>query len=243
MIITPDTYIGEIVKMNFKTALLLQENNIDYCCGGSRTLAAACAEAGVDTEHLITRLKQIAESHDPDSDYINTLSLSELSDYIVKRHHSYVRKNIPFLSESLDKICNVHGTKHPELFRIRELFNESAGELTMHMQKEEIMLFPYIKKMEAAKTADHLPARAPFGSVSNPIKMMIAEHETEGERFDLIAEISGNYSIPADACNTYKATLGSLKEFESDLHRHIHLENNILFPGAIVLEESISGNL
>ncbi|MDD4109602.1 MAG: iron-sulfur cluster repair di-iron protein [Prolixibacteraceae bacterium] len=236
MSITSDTQVGEVVKLNFKTAQLFQENNIDYCCGGSKTISEACNEAGVKPEQLIAQLEKIAENIDPDSDYINNLTPDELCDYIVKRHHSYVKKNIPFLKKSLEKICDVHGEKHPELFEIKKLFDESAGDLIMHMQKEEIMLFPYIQKMVIAKRDGSPVSKSAFGSVTNPIRMMVSDHDTEGKRFDKIAELSGNYSLPDDACTTYEAAIKHLNEFESDLHRHIHLENNILFPKAIELE-------
>jgi len=232
MKITPDTQIRNVVKLNFKTAQLFHANNIDYCCGGSKTISEACHDAGIQPEKLIVQLEKVAENGDPDTEYINSLSPDELCDYIVKRHHSYVKNSIPFLKDSLEKICNVHGTNHPELFEIKKLFNESAGELIMHMQKEEIMLFPYIQKMVKAKKDDSPISRSVFGSVTNRIRMMVSEHEAEGSRFDKIAEISKNYNIPGDACTTYKATFKKLNEFENDLHRHIHLENNILFPNA-----------
>lgn len=151
MSISLDTRVGEVVKLNFKTAPLFQSNHIDYCCGGNRTLLQACQEAGVEPEQLIAQLEEITGSSDPDSEYIMSLSLDELCDYIVRRHHSYVRKNIPFLTASLEKLCDVHGANHPELFGMRQLFGASAGDLTMHMQKEELMLFPYIQKMARAK--------------------------------------------------------------------------------------------
>jgi regulator of cell morphogenesis and NO signaling len=151
MTITSDTEVGEVVKLNYNTAPLFHANNIDYCCGGSKTILEACNEAGIEPKQLIVQLEKIAETIDPDTEYINNLTLDELCDHIVKRHHSYVKGNIPFLKESLEKICDVHGANHPELFEIRKLFYESAGELTMHMQKEEIMLFPYIQKMVRAK--------------------------------------------------------------------------------------------
>ena len=239
---TSETRVGDVVKNNFKTAPLFQANNIDYCCGGAKTISEACAEAGVDSDHLLVQLEDIADQTDPDTQYINSLSLDELSDYIVKRHHTYVRSSIPFLRRSLDKLCEVHGENHPELFEIRTLFNESSGNLTMHMQKEEIMLFPYIRKLAGAKNGNAMVGKSAFGSISNPVKMMLEEHEAEGQRFDKIAGLSKNYSIPEDACTTYRVTLSQLKEFENDLHRHIHLENNILFPKAIELESELAAN-
>jgi regulator of cell morphogenesis and NO signaling len=232
--------VGEVVKQNFKTASLFLENNIDYCCGGNKPISEACTEAGVNQDSLIAQLETIMAQNDPDSAYIDGMALDELAVYIEKRHHSYVRKSIPFLKASLDKICEVHGANHPELFEIRELFNESAGNLTMHLQKEELVLFPYIKKLSEAATQKKSLQKPGFGSVANPIQMMLEEHEAEGSRFDKIASLTKNYQVPADGCTTYKVTLENLKEFEDDLHRHIHLENNILFPKAAQLEKEIN---
>ncbi len=239
MNIKTSTPVGEIVKMNFKTARLFQVNRIDFCCGGNKTLSQACAEAGIEAQPLIEQLEDMAGDYDPDSHFINSLAPGELVDYIVKRHHSYVRNAIPFLKQNLDKLCEVHGDHHPELFEIRDLFYGSAGDLTMHMQKEELMLFPYIIKLAAAHRDNQPLGKSPFGSVSNPIAMMISEHENEGRRFAKIAELSDNYSIPGDACTTYRVTLKHLEDFEKDLHRHIHLENNILFPRAAELESEM----
>lgn len=240
MTITSDTMVGEVVKRNFNTASLFQANHIDYCCGGKQSISEACRVAGIEPARLIEQLEKVSERTDPDTEYINNLALDELCDYIVKRHHAYVRKNIPFLKESLNKICKVHGANHPELFQIQEWFEESAGELTMHMQKEELVLFPFIQKLATAKIKGIQIERPAFGSVTNPIAMMLSEHEAEGNRFDKIAGISSGYSVPADACTTYKVTLNQLKDFEDDLHRHIHLENNLLFPKAIELEKEVS---
>ena len=236
MKISSNSTVGEVVKLNFKTSSLFQVNNIDYCCGGNKTISDACKEVGINPGQLITELETLVAQKDPDSKYINDLGLEELCNYIVKRHHAYVRENIPLLKKNIEKICQVHGEHHPELFRINELFTASAGNLTMHMQKEEVMLFPYIQRLESAKKANTTLTGAQFGSVSSPIGMMVAEHQDEGERFDKISRLSKNYQLPEDACSTYEVTLNQLRAFEEDLHRHIHLENNILFPKAIELE-------
>ena len=236
MNITPDLFIKEIVRSNFKTAPVFQASNIDFCCGGNKSISEACREAGINTEQLIKKLEILTAQKDPDSEYINNLSLGDLSDYIVKRHHGYVHESIPILKKNLEKICQVHGGHHPELFKISDLFNSSAGNLTMHMQKEELMLFPFIKRLESAKNTNSPITRAPFGKVSNPIGAMLADHQVEGDRFNEISKLSNNYQLPEDACSTYEVTLKQLKDFEDDLHRHIHLENNILFPKAIELE-------
>lgn len=238
MTISSETQVRDVVKQNFNTARLFHANHVDYCCGGDKTISEACYEAGIEPDQLIKQLEKVAEQVDPDTIYVNELPSDELCDYIVKRHHAYVKDSIPFLKRSLEKICSVHGDNHPELFEIKELFNKTAGELTMHMQKEEIVLFPYIKKMVKAKKEGTLIGAAVFGSVTNPIRLMISEHEAEGKRFSEISRLSKNYAVPVDACTTYETTIHQLKAFESDLHRHIHLENNILFPRAIELELS-----
>ena len=240
MEISKDTSIGEVVKFNFKTAAFFQEHNIDFCCGGEKTISEATKEAGFDTDEFIKELESLAVQTDPDTSFFNSLTMSELSDYIVKRHHRYVHDNIPAINKNIKKICEVHGEHHPELYEIHELFSRSAGELIKHMQKEELMLFPYIKRLEqAALNKTELPG-SPFGSVSNPIAMMVKDHQQEGDRFDRISALTGKYKVPEDACTTYELTLHQLREFETDLHGHIHLENNILFPKAIELEKQFA---
>jgi regulator of cell morphogenesis and NO signaling len=238
MDISLNSTVGEVVKLNFKTAPLFLANNIDYCCGGNKAISDACNEAGIDPEKFIKQLETLAAEKDPDTEYINHLGLDELTNYIVKRHHVYVRESIPPLKKNLEKICQVHGEHHPELFQIKELFNGSADALTLHMQKEENVLFPYIQQLELAKKENTSLPRAHFGSVSNPIEMMLAEHQNEGERFDEISRLSNHYTLPEGGCTTYEVTLKQLSDFENDLHRHIHLENNILFPKAIELEQA-----
>ena len=241
MNISPNTPVGEVVKHNFKTAPLFQANHIDYCCGGRQTIAEACDQAGIEPAELLEQLETLTGMTDPDTQYINSLKPDELIDYIVKRHHSYVRQNIPFLQQNLNKICDVHGEGHPELSKIRDLFDGSAGDLTMHMQKEELILFPYIRKMVKAQEENKPLGPSAFGSVTNPISMMVSEHENEGQRFEKISALTNNYTIPEDACNTYRVTIKQLQDFENDLHRHIHLENNILFPKAAEMEVELTG--
>ncbi len=161
-----------------------------------------------------------------------------MADYIEKKHHRYVENKIQEITPFLEKVARVHGDRHPELNEIRQLFDASAGELTAHMKKEEQILFPFIRKMVAAQN-QNTTVQAPFGTVQNPIQMMMHEHENEGERFRKIAALTDNYTPPEDACNTYRVTFFLLKEFEEDLHLHIHLENNILFPKSIAIEASL----
>ncbi|MBX2951873.1 MAG: iron-sulfur cluster repair di-iron protein [Leadbetterella sp.] len=237
MRITTDTIIGKLVADDYRTAPVFKRYGIDFCCNGNRTIADACPEA--ETDQLLRDLEgATAEAGAAGMDY-KSWPLDLLADYIEKKHHRYVDTRLVEISPFLEKIVRVHGGHHPELAEVEQLFKESAGELTVHMKKEEFMLFPYIRKMVNAQK-EGIPVQAPFGSVQNPVQAMMHDHDGEGERFRRIAELTGHYTPPEDACNTYRVTLSLLKEFEEDLHLHIHLENNILFPGAVALEETLA---
>lgn len=237
-----DQTVGQIVVEDYKTASVFQNYGIDFCCNGNRSLKEACEKKGVEEQKLISALESIAVQNSIDTTNYSSWPIDLLADYIEKKHHRYVESRIPELRAYLGKISKVHGGNHPELKEIEVLFSACAGELSMHMKKEEIVLFPYIRKMVAAQI-NHQELDAPhFGSVNNPIQMMMHEHNTEGERFRRIADLSGQYHPPKDACNTYKVAFSMLKEFEDDLHLHIHLENNILFPKAQALEQKLMSN-
>src|SRR5699024_9223272 len=166
--------------------------------------------------------------------------LDLLADYIVKTHHRYSERQIQTLKPYLDKICQVHGGRHPELFEIKSIVDDLAGDIASHLKKEELILFPFIKKLVAAEEENKKPETSAGQSVGNPVDMMKHEHDDQGEAFRKIAALSNDFTPPQDACNTYRVTFGLLQEFEDDLHKHIHLENNILFPKAIKLEEKLS---
>ncbi len=193
----------------------------------------------IDAQIIINEIHAIQQGEQEGNIDFKSWPLDLLADYIEKKHHRYVEEKIPVLKPYLEKLCRVHGERHPELFKITEHFNISAGELAAHMKKEEIILFPAIRKMVQAKQTGTKLEKPHFGTVQNPIQMMM-EHETEGERFRIIDELSNNYMPPEDACNTYRVTFALLKEFEEDLHKHIHLENNILFPKAETLEKKLN---
>ena len=234
--------IGSVVAEDYRTAVVFSKFNIDFCCKGGRTIAAACAEKGIDASALIEALWEVKNSapHPGESD-IRRWSATELASYVEKVHHGYVRETTPILSAYLKKVAAVHGDRHPELREIYALFQESSLELLNHMVKEETILFPSIKRMERlVEAGEKLDKPFFFGTVENPIAMMKAEHETEGDRFVRIATLSHNYTPPEDACNTYKVSFAKLREFEEDLHRHIHLENNILFHKAVALEQQLT---
>ena len=230
-------HIGQFVAEDFRTAAIFSKYKIDFCCNGNRSVETACEKKGIDINMLLEELESVLSTTDGQSIDYKSCRLDLLAEYIEKTHHRYVEEKIPVLRQFLDKLCKVHGERHPELFKVNDLFTASAGELSAHLKKEELVLFPFIKKMVKA-TLDHSAVQAPhFGTVENPITMMMSEHDNEGERFRQIAELTNNYNPPADACNTYKVTYAMLDEFEKDLHLHIHLENNILFPEAIKLEK------
>lgn len=232
--------IGEYVAKDFRTAAIFSKYGIDFCCKGNRTIEEACDKKDIDTNQLMEQLNTVLSTKNDNEIDFKLWPLDLLADYIEKKHHRYVEEKTPMLLQFLDKLCKVHGESHPELFEINELFKGSAGELAQHMKKEELILFPFVKKMVKATLTDNLIEQPHFGTVKNPIAMMMQEHDTEGERFRKIAALSNNYTPPADACNTYRVTFAMLEEFEQDLHKHIHLENNILFPKAMVLEKEFS---
>ncbi|HEY4617555.1 MAG TPA: iron-sulfur cluster repair di-iron protein [Flavobacterium sp.] len=235
--------IGEYVAQDFRTAALFSKYGIDFCCKGNRTIEEVCEKKEVSREDLLNQITEILATKNDSGIDFKSWPLDLLADYIEKTHHRYVEEKIPVLLQFLDKLCKVHGASHPELFEINELFKGCAGELTQHMKKEELILFPFIKKMVKATISDELIEQPPFGTVNNPIAMMMAEHEAEGDRFVKIATLTNNYTPPADACNTYKVTFSMLNDFEQDLHKHIHLENNILFPKAAALETTFKAQV
>ena len=228
--------IGEFVAKDYRTAAIFTKYKIDFCCNGSRTIEEACDKKGIDSNLIMDEIKEVLNSKTGELIDYKSWPLDLLAEYIEKKHHRYVEEKIPVLGQFLDKLCRVHGERHPELYKINELFTASAGELASHMKKEELILFPFVKKMVKAKLEDGAVQSPQFGTVENPIAMMMEEHDNEGQRFRDIAKLTNNYNPPADACNTYKVTYAMLDEFEKDLHLHIHLENNILFPEAIQLE-------
>ena len=231
--------IGQFVADDFRTAAIFSKYKIDFCCNGNRTVEEACDKKGIDSNLLMNEINQVLNSKTGETIDYKSWPLDLLAEYIEKKHHRYVEEKIPVLRQFLDKLCKVHGERHPELFKINELFTASAGELASHMKKEELILFPFVKRMVKAKLENEAILSPQFGTVENPIAMMMHEHDTEGKRFREIAELTNNYNPPIDACNTYKVTFAMLDEFEKDLHLHIHLENNILFPKAIKLEQQL----
>lgn len=213
---------------------------IDYCCGGHLPLAEACAKAGVETA-AVARLLEEARALATKKEVIDlqALSLTELCAYIVDTHHAFTKAESERLAALLEKVCAVHGAHHPELLRIREAFQQMRAELEEHMLKEERVLFPYIMQLERARTGRHrLPP--PFGTVQNPIAVMLREHDATNQWLQQMRRWSADYAAPPDACISYQTLYGALEALERDLHEHIHLENNLLFPRALALETEIA---
>lgn len=235
-----DQIIGELVAQDYRCASVFKKYGIDFCCQGNRTINDACIAKEMDVAVVLNDLNSISKaSRTAGGIDFQSWPLDLLADYIEKTHHRYVEAKTPELTAYLDRITEVHGNTHPELYKIKELFQLVVGNLAQHMKKEELILFPFIRKMEKAKLTGQPLEKPHFGSIKNPIDAMEDEHLAEGDRLRDINVLCNNYTPPEDACNTYRVTFGMLKEFEEDLHLHIHLENNILFPQSIVLEKQL----
>jgi regulator of cell morphogenesis and NO signaling len=234
--ISPNRTVGELVADDFRTAAVFQKHGIDFCCGGQRSIGDACTDAGIDRERVSADLEAATVTPGA-SPRFTTWPLDMLTRYIVSNHHRYVREAIETLSAHTDKVAHVHGEAHPEVREIGDLFRQLAAELASHMDREERVLFPYIDALAAGGAAP----RAPFGTVANPIRMMEHEHQAAGSMMADIRRLSRDYAPPEDACTTYRVTYQELQAFEADLHQHVHLENNVLFPRAVALERERRG--
>jgi regulator of cell morphogenesis and NO signaling len=232
-----DKTVAAFVTEDFRTAAVFSKYKIDFCCKGQKTINEVCLKQNIDTRVLLKKINEVLLAEDSNTIDFNSWPLDLLADYIEKTHHRYVVDKSVIIIQFLSKLCNVHGARHQELFKINDLFIQCVNELSQHMKKEEFILFPFIKDMVKAIDRGEAVNKPAFGSVANPIATMIHEHEVEGERFNEISNLTNNYTAPSDGCTTYKVTFAMLREFEENLHTHIHLENNILFPKAIILEK------
>lgn len=237
-----DETLGEIAAKDLRKAEVFKKYGLDFCCGGKKTVKEACSEKGLD----VTKIEQELQAADRNVSTArpvpyNDWSLDFLADYIVNTHHSYVRKSLPDLRSYSIKVASVHGANHPELLEISKLVEEVHQELSSHMVSEEMILFPYVKHIVAAKNnaATGVKFRE-YDSIKTQIDLMEMEHESVGKSLETIRELSNNYTLPEDSCASYSYLFNKLDEFENDLHIHIHLENNILFPKAIELEKEIN---
>lgn len=233
MTVTASETVGEIVAANPSTARLFERYGIDYCCGGNRPLAEACSEKGLSVEEISRELMDSGPATQQ-RDW-RSAPLSELIAHIVATHHSYLRTELPEIERKIDKVREAHTERHGEtLSALREVFRALKGELTEHMMKEERILFPVIERMEATSSL-----AMPRGAIHQPIRVMEHEHDSAGKALLEMRRLTSGFALPDDACNTFRVLYRQIEDLESDLHLHIHLENNILFPRAAELERAI----
>jgi len=235
-----ETTVKEIALSNPGARHILEDVGIDYCCGGGQSLQEACLKSNVSEAEILRQLRQNSERVLPSESGWLSSPLAELTKHIRERHHQYVRDSIPRLRTLLAKILEKHGSIHPELGEIERLFSEVAREMLMHMQKEEQILFPFIDALARASNGNGTIETPFFQTVKNPIHSMMKEHDSAGELMRQIRSASNGYKAPGDSCTSYQAAYQSLEEFEEDLHLHVHLENNILFPRAVELETAVT---
>ncbi len=236
---TRDTKMKDIAVSNPAARQILEDAGLDYCCGGGKSLHEACLHADVPAEEILSRLRENSKHVSPGEANWTSVPVSDLTLHIRERHHRYVREAIARIQPLLDKVEAKHGKSHPEIADIRRLFAEVAREMVVHMQKEEQILFPYIDALERAKSGNGSVEPPFFQSVRNPIHAMMKDHDVAGELVKQIRKASLEYTAPTDVCTSYKSLYQELREFEADLHQHVHLENNILFPRSVELETAV----
>ncbi|HVA97391.1 MAG TPA: iron-sulfur cluster repair di-iron protein [Bacteroidia bacterium] len=232
-----DETLGQLAAKDIRKAEIFKKYNLDFCCGGKKTVKEACAEKGLDVTKVEQELQQTDKSPASHPVPYDEWSLDFLADYIVNTHHSYVRKKLPDITTYANKVMKVHGTHHPELIEINQLVKEVNSELTDHLEREEKILFPFIKELVRADKNTQQPQAKHSDSIQDIISKHEKEHEVVGENLETIRKLSNNYALPKDACASYSLLYRMLDEFEDDLHLHIHLENNILFPKTIQFEK------
>jgi regulator of cell morphogenesis and NO signaling len=224
--------VGQWVAQHPSAARVFERLGIDYCCGGKRPLEEVCRQQRLVAQEVLDQLQGSLGPAEAEEENWNSRSLADLCDHIEQVHHGYLRRELPRLTDIIAKVVNAHAGNHPELYPVQQAFAELRNELEPHMMKEERVLFPAIRALERSPATQSFP----FGSVANPIHMMEHEHDHAGQCLARIRELTRNYEIPEGACNTYRVMLAALQELESDMHQHVHKENNILFPRACALE-------
>jgi len=233
--------VGEIVATDFRAASVFERFGIDFCCGGRRSLEDACRSVEADPAAVIRALDALPSSAAETED-VTRWPLTRLIDHVVSTHHTYVRSVSPTIGQYLAKLRDVHGARHPELHRVAAAFARLSSDLAQHLLKEEQVLFPYVRDLVDHADQPFGALRSPFGSVANPIRMMEREHREAADELRIIRELTNSYTVPEDGCTTYAVCLAELAQFERDLHRHVHLENNVLFPRAVALEHASSSD-
>lgn len=231
--------VKDVVTENFHAAELFEKLGIDFCCNGNRPLQEALEEKHISDVKFFEELNKVSQSISSENQRYTEWDLNFLAQYIVNNHHTYVRNAIPDINAHLQKVYNVHGEKYSYIAEVQNIFTLVAEEMMSHMMKEERILFPLIKYLTKTQKFSEKPKTGGFGTIKNPIRQMEAEHVSAGGAMEKIRTLTNNYLLPEDACTTFQVTYKELDEFEKDLHKHVHLENNILFPRAIALEEKL----
>ena len=224
--------IGEIVANDYRTAAVFDRHRIDFCCGGKVALAAICRDQGLEPAALLREIEAVTQGPVDRSRNFAAWELPFLADYIVNTHHAYLRENDGPIAAYAAKIAAVHGPNHPEVIQIARIFGEIAAAMEAHLREEEEVLFPAIKRLDAARKSGMGPLAADRDVARASLARLGREHEEIGDAVHTIRGLASGYALPADACNTFMLTYRKLQEFEEDLHHHVHLENNILFPKA-----------
>jgi regulator of cell morphogenesis and NO signaling len=233
--------IGEIVADDYRTAKVFESHGIDFCCGGNVALAATCAQKGIELAAFTGELERVkSEPVERSQNYVSW-EMPFLADYIINTHHTYLKENTGQIAAYAHKIASVHGAHHPEVIEIAAIFDKIASDMAIHLREEEEVFFPAIKRADAAKKAGAAPAPKDLETIKESLKKLSREHEEIGDAIHTIRHLAKEYAIPSDVCNTFVVTYQKLKEFEDDLHKHVHLENNILFPKAAQLWKETSG--
>jgi regulator of cell morphogenesis and NO signaling len=214
---------------------IFEKFGLDYCCGGAQSLADACGKARIAPQAVLAELEIVQADQAAQPNWVMS-PVSALIEHILAKHHAFTRNELERLDRLMAKVRGVHSERHPELVKAEALLHAMKQELLQHMFKEERLLFPYVKELENAVEHDAVPPHAIFGTVRNPIQMMSLEHDTAGEMLRELRRVTNGYALPPDACASFRALYQGLQEFEADLHEHIHLENNLLFPRALALE-------
>jgi regulator of cell morphogenesis and NO signaling len=228
--------IGEYVAEDYRTANVFESYGIDFCCGGKVSLSEACREQGVDPAVIRLQIEAVKEEPLERSQNYATWELPFLADYIVNTHHGYLNENTRQIAVYAKKISEVHGTRHPEVIEIARIFDRIADDMEIHLREEEEVLFPTIKRIFAARKSGTEPEATDLSILKDCLGKLHKEHDAIGDAVHAIRDLSKGYAIPGDACNTFAVTYRKLQEFEDDLHKHVHLENNILFHKAAELE-------
>ncbi|MBP1751267.1 MAG: iron-sulfur cluster repair protein ScdA [Geobacteraceae bacterium] len=227
-----DKTIGEIVADDYRTASVFEKHGIDFCCGGKVALSAICREKGIEPAVILREIKAVKETLLERSANYAAWELPFLADFIINTHHAYLKENMGQIAVHTGKIADVHGVRHPEVIEISQIFARIVTDLVDHLGYEEDVFFPAIKRIDGARKSDAVPETKDSETISEGLVKLHREHEEVGDAIHRIRDLAKDYEIPGDVCNTFTVTYRELKEFEDDLHKHVHLENNILFPKA-----------